>query len=86
MLDWDDVYLDIYGEVMINMNGIWGSICMNGWSRKEVIVVCKGLGFRGGVFYQVFFNSNYKCFILMSDVQCIGMEISLVQCKYMEWY
>lgn len=85
-LDRDDVHSDTHGEVMINMNGIWGSICMNGWSRKEATVVCKGLGFRGGVPYQVPSNSNYKRPILMSDVQCTGTETSLAQCKYTEWY
>lgn len=85
-MDRDDEHTDTHGEVMINMNGIWGSICMNGWTRKEATVVCKMLGFRGGVPYQVPSNTNYKRPILMSDVQCTGSETSLTQCKYTEWY
>jgi deleted-in-malignant-brain-tumors protein 1 len=85
-LDRDDIHADTHGEVMVNMNGIWGSICMKGWSVNESNVVCRNLGFKGGVPYLVPSNKNYKRPILMSDVRCTGLETSLAQCTHNEWY
>ena len=85
-LDRDDEHTNTHGEVMVNIKGIWGSICMDGWSRREASVVCRSQGFSGGVPYQVPSNSKYKRPILMSNVQCSGSETSLSQCTYSGWY
>lgn len=35
------------GKVEVCINGVWGSVCDNGWDLHEAHVVCKQLGFGG---------------------------------------
>ena len=33
------------GEIEICINGVWGSICLDGWDDTDAYVVCKQLGY-----------------------------------------
>ena len=39
------------GRVEICLNGVWGSVCDNGWDDIGAKVVCQQLGYNGGEFY-----------------------------------
>ena len=35
------------GRVEICTNGVWGTICDNGWDNADAYILCKGLGYGG---------------------------------------
>ncbi|GAB1603362.1 scavenger receptor cysteine-rich type 1 protein M130-like, partial [Argonauta hians] len=75
----------VSGNVEIDFNNQWGSICDNGWTDKEAHVVCRMLGYSDGV---AFVNSNFgQIFhkVWLDNVKCVGTETSLTQCHRSNW-
>jgi len=72
------------GRVEVLYNGVWGTICSNGWNTDNANVVCRTLGFSGA---SVFFSSSSQYGqgngpIWLDNVMCNGNEASLVECTY----
>jgi len=40
------------GRVTVQQYGIWGRVCPNSWDDNDATVVCKMLGYLGGVAYK----------------------------------
>ena len=40
------------GRVTVQQYGIWGRVCPNAWDDNDATVVCKMLGYLGGVAYK----------------------------------
>ncbi|XP_052276945.1 deleted in malignant brain tumors 1 protein-like isoform X3 [Dreissena polymorpha] len=66
------------GRVVIQQYGIWGRVCPNAWDDKDADVVCRNLGYLGGVAYK-YTSSGYGPYTL-GMVGCHGNESTLFDC------
>ncbi|XP_062588715.1 scavenger receptor cysteine-rich domain superfamily protein-like [Saccostrea cucullata] len=68
------------GRVEVFINGQWGSVCDNGWSKTDVDVTCKSLGYAGGlpVLSSVFGEGSGQAWL--DNVNCNGNKNSLFEC------
>ena len=74
------------GRVEINLNGLWGTVCSNGWDSKEAEVVCQMLNFTSAASAPtaVTFGGGSGP-IWLSDVSCNGNENSISECRHKGW-
>ena len=65
----------------ISVGGLWGSVCEDSWDLQDAQVVCRQLGFDGGLAApkQAAFGRGTAA-LWMSNVQCGGHESSLSDC------
>lgn len=71
------------GRVEIYINGEWGTVCDDLWTLVNARVVCRQLGFQHAL--KAAKNSEFgegKDLILLDDVQCVGTESSLLDCRH----
>jgi hypothetical protein len=74
------------GRVEIFHNNEWGTICDDIWNDSHASVVCRQLGYDyGGIAHTNAFYGVGTGQIWMDDVQCIGNETQLVNCKFLGW-
>ncbi|XP_019854464.1 PREDICTED: scavenger receptor cysteine-rich type 1 protein M130-like isoform X2 [Amphimedon queenslandica] len=77
-----DGSLNQEGRVEVCVNGVWGSICGQGWSTSDARVVCKQLGYPDTEPY-ISTNGKYGAGngpIFFSGVSCQGWENSFSLC------
>ncbi|XP_028416707.1 adhesion G-protein coupled receptor G6-like isoform X1 [Dendronephthya gigantea] len=74
------------GRVEVFYNGLWGTICDDGWDFRDAKVVCRQLGYsdavrslQGG---QVPSGSGQ---IWLANVRCTGKEENISRCSRSEW-
>ncbi|XP_060590612.1 deleted in malignant brain tumors 1 protein-like isoform X2 [Ruditapes philippinarum] len=75
------------GRVEVQYNGMWGTVCDDIWSPSDASVVCRmlGLPFSGAVGVSMAAYGQGNGTIMMDNVECIGTESSLAQCKFNGW-
>ena len=71
------------GRVELFYNGVWGSVCGDGWDLKDGHVVCRMLGYeyalqvsRGGRYGK---NNSY---VLLNSLRCTGIENNIISCPH----
>lgn len=71
------------GRVLVLINGEWGTVCDKAWELEEATVVCKQLGYPDVVlsYTQAYFGEGSGR-IWLSNVECNGDEVSLLECKH----
>lgn len=75
-------------EVLAERNGTlrWGTVCSQGWSTVEAMVVCRqlGLGFASHAFQETWYwhGDVSADSVVMSGVKCSGTEMSLAHCRH----
>uniref|UniRef100_A0A673NDE8 Soluble scavenger receptor cysteine-rich domain-containing protein SSC5D n=1 Tax=Sinocyclocheilus rhinocerous TaxID=307959 RepID=A0A673NDE8_9TELE len=74
------------GRVEVLHNGIWGTVCDDGWDLTDAAVVCREMGCgdaieaRKGAFF-----GNGSGPIWMNNVNCYGNEQTLKRCRSPGW-
>lgn len=70
------------GRVELSFDGEWGTVCSNGFDDREAKVVCRQLGFSGGVAINGSIYGEGKGHIWMNSLECSGTEDSLQNCIF----
>lgn len=74
------------GRLEVYHDGIWGTVCDDGWDLAEKIVVCREL-FLGtgklGVSLSHIKKGTGK--LWLDDIFCVGNEVSLLKCRHRPW-
>ena len=73
------------GRVEILYNGVWGTICSDGWNVNNGIVTCRSIGFSGA---NAYFLSSSPFGpgigpVWLNKVVCSGNELSLGRCGHL---
>ena len=77
------------GRLEIKHQGVWGSICDDGWGQENALVACRQLLLGPPIQYvylrsQSFTDLNISK-IWLDDVKCKGTEDSLTKCQASLW-
>ncbi len=73
------------GLIEIYHDGQFGTICDDYWSTREAQVVCRQLGYDGGVSHTGNDYGPGTGTIWMDNVDCAGTETSISQCTHIGW-
>lgn len=74
------------GRLEVYHNGIWGTVCDDGFTLDNARVVCRQLGFRSAI--RVYCCGHYgygSGRIWLDDVNCQGNESSIDRCNHAGW-
>ena len=76
-------YIPLVGRVEIWYSDQWNTVCDDSWSITDAQVVCRQLGYQGAAFaHQSAHFGQGSGGILLDDVNCTGVESSLLQCSH----
>ena len=73
------------GRVEIYYNGVWGTVCDDGWDSYNAAVVCAQLGLTGGTAYTQAYFGQGSGPIWLDDLACTGVETTLSSCSSSGW-
>lgn len=69
------------GRVEIQYQGVWGTVCDDGWDINDATVVCRQLGFSTVTSAHSSHRVSGMGHIWMDDVRCTGSESRLQDCS-----
>ncbi|KAK3600146.1 hypothetical protein CHS0354_012269, partial [Potamilus streckersoni] len=76
------------GRLELYYNGTWGTVCDDGFGSQDAQVICHMLGFQrtNSMALSAAPYGSGTGPILLDDVQCLGLEDNIVQCRNKGWY
>ncbi|XP_052281888.1 deleted in malignant brain tumors 1 protein-like isoform X1 [Dreissena polymorpha] len=74
----DSLSSSIHGILEARVEGIWGRVCLHGFTDSDARVACRQFGYDGGVAYLHIMKNDKP--VLVSNVQCTGTENSISEC------
>ena len=74
------------GRVEVYHNGVWGTVCDDGWDLIDAHIVCKELdfGYATAAEHRAFYGEGSGR-IWLDDVDCFGTESSIGNCSHRGW-
>ncbi|KAK7889712.1 hypothetical protein WMY93_025272 [Mugilogobius chulae] len=69
------------GRVEVKNNGMWGTVCDDGFDTKDATVVCKMLGFLGASSIYVAPGGGFSR-IWLDQLACTGTETDIFNCRH----
>ena len=70
------------GRVEVFHNSEWGTICDDFWDDLDAQVVCRSLGYSGGVAFDRAYFGRGTGRIWLDNVSCDGDESSVFECGH----
>ena len=73
------------GRVEVYHNDVWGTVCDDSWDVMQAVVLCRQLGYEGGVIVN---NKKYGPGvdpIWLDNLFCRGEETSIADCEHNGW-
>ena len=77
---------DYEGRVEVYHNGVWGTVCDDGWDLNDAQVVCNelGLGYATAARHNAFYGQGSGQ-IWLDEVNCVGTEATVKSCSHSGW-
>ncbi|KAI1309113.1 Protein bark beetle [Halotydeus destructor] len=71
------------GRLQLKLNDRWHSVCTNSrnWTKVDIDVLCKQIGFADGNWYNWFHRINDSRQLMFETPSCIGSERELQECS-----
>lgn len=76
---------ELSGRVEVYRDGVWGTVCDDDFDYKEAAVICRSLGYSGGISYKEAKFGRGTGPIWLDDLKCQGEESSLGDCRFNGW-
>ncbi|XP_060075932.1 neurotrypsin-like [Ylistrum balloti] len=76
---------ELEGRVEIVHDGRWGTVCDDDFEQIDAEVVCRQLGYSGGIVASEAAFGKGKGPIWMDQVTCTGSEYRLAECEHPGW-
>jgi hypothetical protein len=71
-----------YGPILVKAFGTWGRVCAAFWDNDDAGVLCRQLGFHGGI--AVAYPGIRGVPVLLTEVLCNGNETTFDSCSKSE--
>ena len=70
----------------IYYNGVWGTVCHDGWDLNDAQVVCRQLGYSTATaaIHNAFYGQGTGP-IWLDNVYCVGTESTVEDCSHNGW-
>ena len=70
----------------VHHNGVWGTVCDDGWDLNDAQVVCSelGLGKATAAIHGAFYGQGSGQ-IWLDNMGCIGTELTISNCSHRGW-